>query len=329
MSFIFLLCAACVLDLLFGDPRWFPHPVRGIGRCATVLESLTRSLPLHPRSSGRLTVLLVLLVTATTCLLLLAGLSLLPPIFFWAGAAVLLYTTCAARDLVQHAQEVLRALDREDLPAARKALALMVGRDTQDLDEAGLIRACVESLAENMSDGIVAPLFWAVCGASLALPAGALGPAFGAVLGAMLYKAVNTMDSMFGYKNSQYLDFGSCAARLDDAVNCVPARLSAVALMLTAPLYRGSLSRAWRILRRDRRQHNSPNAGWPEAAVAGALGLQLGGTSFYGGKAVVKPFIGDPDTAFTRQHIRQTYIFVLGASLLCLLLFVVLYSCLI
>jgi adenosylcobinamide-phosphate synthase len=323
MSFLYILCAACLLDLLLGDPRWFPHPVRLIGRFAAGMESCTRRLPLAPRRSGGLTVLLVLLFTASTCLLLLALLSLLPPVFFWAGSTVLLYTTCAARDLVHHALHVLRALEREDLPAARQALALMVGRDTQTLDEAGLIRACVESVAENMSDGIVAPLFWAVCGASLALPAGPLGAVIGAVLGAMLYKAINTLDSMFGYKNSRYLDFGSYAARLDDLVNFFPARLSALALLVTAPLCGGKLTEAARILCRDHGQHSSPNAGWPEAAVAGALGLQLGGPSSYGGHIVTKPWIGDPYTAFQRQHIHQTCMLVLSASLLCLGWFIV------
>jgi adenosylcobinamide-phosphate synthase len=179
----------------------------------------------------------------------------------------------------------------------------------------------VESVAENMSDGITAPLFWATVGAILALPVGNLWSIVCAVLMAMLYKAISTMDSMFGYKNERYLDFGFCPARLDDLANLLPARISGLALVLVAPLCGGSLKNAWYILRRDRRQHASPNSGWPEAAAAGALGIQLGGEATYFGKIVSKPVIGEPRSLPLRQHILQVCRLALTASLLCLLLF--------
>ena len=198
---------------------------------------------------------------------------------------------------------------------------MIVGRDTDQLDEAGIIRACVESVAENMSDGITAPLFWATVGAVAGLPAGDPWPVVSAVTAAMLYKGTNTMDSMFGYKNSRYLEFGSCPARLDDLVNILPARISGLALVLAAPLCGCSMENSWRILRRDRSRHASPNAGWPEAAAAGALGLQLGGDSYYFGRLFRKPVLGDPLVSAGPQHILQVNRLVLSASLFCLLFF--------
>ncbi|CAK8724489.1 MAG: adenosylcobinamide-phosphate synthase [Candidatus Electronema aureum] len=321
MSFIYTLLAACILDLFFGDPRWFPHPVRIIGWFAAKMESFTRSLPLSERNSGSLTVLLVLLFTGCSCATLLFLVAQCSQPLFLAGTAFLLYTTIAARDLLRHAMQVHAALD-ESIEAARKQVALIVGRDTDQLNKPAVIRACVESVAENMSDGIIAPLFWATVGAVVALPAGGSWPAVCAVLAAMLYKAVSTMDSMFGYKNERYLHFGCCAARLDDWANLLPARISGLALVLAAPIYGGSLKNTWRILIRDRQQHASPNSGWPEAAAAGALGIQLGGESLYFGRIVSKPLIGDPLHLPTKQHILLVCRLVLAASLLCLLLFI-------
>ncbi len=320
MSFLPVLLAACLLDLLLGDPRWFPHPVRLIGWFAARMEHVTRRLSISERSSGSLTVLLVLLATGGTSAALLALLAQGPKLLLLAGTVFMLYTTIAARDLLRHALHVHAALD-ENLEKARQQVGLLVGRDTAQLDEPAVIRACVESVAENMSDGITAPLFWAATGAMLALPAGAHWPAACAALAAMLYKAVSTMDSMFGYKNERYLHFGFCPARLDDLANFLPARLSGFALVLAAPFSGGSLRAAWRILRRDCRNHASPNSGWPEAAAAGALGLQLGGAASYFGKIVSKPLIGDPLVSPERRHILHVCRLALTAALFCLLLF--------
>jgi len=320
MSFLFVLWFACLLDLLFGDPRWFPHPVRLIGWFATRMEIFTRSLSLSERNGGSLTVLLVLLVTGSICAAIFFILLRLPLPVFLIGAAFILYTTIAARDLTGHARQVYDALGT-DLESARRRVALIVGRDTDQLDEPGIIRACVESVAENMSDGIVAPLFWATIGAVFAFPAGGMWPVVCGVTTAMLYKAINTMDSMFGYMNEQYRDFGSCPARLDDVVNFIPARLSGLALVLAAPLCNCSMKNSWAILRRDRARHTSPNAGWPEAAVAGALSLALGGDSWYFGNLTSKPVLGDLLHAPVPNHILRANRLILTASTLCLLCF--------
>ncbi|MCI5121425.1 MAG: cobalamin biosynthesis protein, partial [Candidatus Electrothrix sp. AUS4] len=193
-------------------------------------------------------------------------------------------------------------------------------RDTDQLDTAGIVRACVESVAENMSDGIIAPLFWAVIGAVLGQIIADSSVIWG-VTAAMLYKAVNTMDSTFGYKNERYLQFGSCPARLDDAVNFLPARLSGTALVLAASLCGCDVKNSFHILIRDRRNHSSPNAGWPEAAMAGALRLQLGGTSSYFGELLKKPTIGNALEIPEAHHILLANRLVVLASLLCLLLF--------
>lgn len=319
MSFLPVLLLACLLDALLGDPRRFPHPVRLIGRFAIVAESFTRKLPLSAYNSGRLAVLMVLCSTGGTVLTLLFLFSRTPqPLFFFA-AALILYTTIAARDLIHHARQVVDALAL-DITLARKRVGMVVGRDTDQLDAAGIVRACVESVAENMSDGIVAPLFLAVTGAVFGEIL-ACCPIIWGVTAAMLYKAVNTMDSMFGYKNERYLHFGSCAARLDDAVNFLPARLSGCALVPAAFLCGCDMKNCFKILIRDRRNHSSPNAGWPEAATAGALRLQLGGTSSYFGELLEKPTIGDSLEIPGAHHIIQANRLVVTASLLCLSLF--------
>jgi adenosylcobinamide-phosphate synthase len=323
-SFPVILWSAVFLDLLFGDPRWFPHPVRLIGGLAVRLETWTRRLPLSARGSGCLTVALVLLSTAATVLLICLFLRRLSPAALSGGAVCILYTTIAARDLVRHAQAVHDSLGL-DLDQARRAVSMIVGRDTDSLDEAGIVRACVESVAENLSDGIIAPLFWAVVGAVAALPAGGAWPVICGVCAAMVYKGINTMDSMFGYKNEQYRRFGTCAARLDDAANFFPARLSGLAIVAAAPLCGADRRRAWEVLRRDHARHASPNAGWPEAAMAGALGLQLGGESRYFGTLSVKPLLGENIQTAVPDHIIRANVLVSAASLLCLVLVTVLF----
>jgi adenosylcobinamide-phosphate synthase len=252
-------------------------------------------------------------------------LTFLPKPLLFFGTAFLLYTSIAARDLLDHAVAVHAALD-ESIEAARQQVSLLVGRDTSQMDEAAIIRACVESVAENMSDGIIAPLVWATAGAVLALPATGIQPAACAVLAAMLYKAISTMDSMFGYKNERYQHFGCCPATLDDAANFFPARISGLAIVAAAPFYSGNLKQSWRILRRDCRNHASPNSGWPEAAAAGALGIQLGGEAVYFGKTVSKPLLGESLAPPLRQHILRACHVILTASFFCLLLFCSLFA---
>lgn len=222
------------------------------------------------------------------------------------GIAVL-WTTIAARDLVRHSHNIYQALAGHDLPTARQRLSLIVGRDTAHLDEAGVVRATVESVAESTVDGVTAPLFYALL----------FGP-----LGAIAYRAINTLDSTFGYKNERYLYFGWASARLDDAANWLPARLTVPAMVAAAALLGLAPRRAIAIARRDGRKHDSPNAGLAEATMAGALGVQLGGTNFYGGEALEKPCIGDPMEPLRSSHIRRanalmyvTTVLFLGAGL--------------
>lgn len=237
-------------------------------------------------------------------------------------AVFLLYTSVAMRDLIVHSKMVYRQLQNNDstsLDPARKAVAQIVGRDTAVLDKPGIIRATVETVAENMVDGVTAPLFYAVL-FSLFSPSTGISPIFLAVLGAFGYKAVNTMDSMFGYKNEQYLFFGRSAALTDDFVNFIPARLSGLLLIPAAALCGYNWKKSWKVFTRDRLAHASPNAAHPEAAVAGALGVELGGASQYFGKKVVKPVIGDNEREVEADDILRTNRLMLLASLLFLLI---------
>ncbi len=284
-----MLPLALLLDLLLGDPACLPHPVRLIGWLAGNTERICRIRRLNLYGAGFLTVLVVLGGTAGFFILPLRIFILWNP---WLGAAFslyILYTSIAARDLARHGQRVAEALRLKNLSMARQRLAMIVGRDTAALDEEEICRAAVESVAENIVDGITAPIFW--------------GAIFGPP-GAILYKAVNTMDSMFGYRNERYAKFGMAAARLDDIANFIPARLTAL-LIITAAfiLPRGDGCAAWRIWRRDHRCHKSPNSAHSETAAAGALGLQLGGVSSYFGRMVEKPTIGDFSTPCQPQHI--------------------------
>jgi adenosylcobinamide-phosphate synthase len=292
MIYPFQVLAAVILDFAIGDPRFLPHPVRLIGRLCTRCEAFFRAAVRDAVIAGALTTVTVLAVTASATTVLLVVLDMLSPLIADIAAILILYTTVAARDLARHSHKVYLHLEAGDLAAAKEAVAMIVGRDTEALDRDGVCRAAVETVAENTVDGVTAPLFCGLCCGLLA-PATGLGAIELTAVGAMLYKAANTMDSMFGYKNERYLEFGRVAARLDDAVNFLPARLSPVFMILAAALLRLDWRGALRIFLRDRLRHASPNAGHPEAAVAGALGLRLGGPSRYFGSIVEKPFIGD------------------------------------
>jgi adenosylcobinamide-phosphate synthase len=307
MRLEYQILTAFLLDLLLGDPRWLPHPVRCIGAFALALENPLRRIVLNPRVAGIVTVLVVVGGTGMSAgsLLYLAG--KLHPAAGDAVAVLLLYTSFACRDLIRHSHRVYAALRNNNLSEARRYVAMMVGRDTHRLDESGVIRAGVESVAENIVDGITAPLFFAAL----------FGP-----VGALAYKAVSTLDSTFGYKDVRYLRFGWAAARLDDAVNYVPARLT-VPLISIASAFLGFFpGRAIRICVRDGRAHASPNAGLSEAAVAGALGVQLGGVNHYGGEPVATPYLGDATRPLRRRDLLRVNALALSSSILCLLLLI-------
>jgi len=274
-----IVLAAVLLDLLLGDPRWLPHPVVFIGRLIKALEMLLRRRVSDELAGGVLLLALTVGITALSAWLLLQAAFLIHPVVGAALSALLGWTCLAARSLHRESNRVAEALRVGDMDGARRSLSCIVGRDTAGLDEPAIWRAAVETVAENSSDGVIAPLFCLMLG----------GPVL-----AIAYKAVNTLDSMVGYKNETYLRFGWASARFDDLANWIPARLTGLLMVAAAPLAGLSLKGAWWIMVRDGRNHASPNSGIPEAAAAGALGVQLGGASSYFGKRVDKPIIGDP-----------------------------------
>jgi adenosylcobinamide-phosphate synthase len=281
---------ALFLDLLLGDPRWLPHPICGIGWLAQCLESpLRRRLTL--RAAGIAAVGLVVGGTLCCVLLLLQIASWIHPLFADFVAIVLLYSCFAMHSLRQHALAVLRPLRSGDLVQARQKVAWLVGRDTQQLDEEEIVRATVESVAENTVDGVTAPLMFAL---------------IGGVPGAFFYKAVNTLDSTFGYKNLRYLQFGWAAARFDDLVNFIPARITALLVIPAAALCGFDWRASWQIFKRDRQQHPSPNGGQIEAAMAGALGVRLGGKNSYFGVLSQRPYLGDKHQLLIPEQILRT-----------------------
>lgn len=312
-----------LLDLILGDPRWLPHPVRLIGFFCYRLEALTRSRISSEYTAGCVTVLLVLaLILGSTAMILLAA-GFVSPLLAILVAVYLLYTTIAIRDLVAHSKAVYNALhDSESLVAARLAVARIVGRDTEALNRKGIVRACVETVAENMVDGVTAPLFYALL-ASLVAPITGVHPIFPALFGSMAYKAVNTMDSMFGYKNEIYVEFGRVAAKLDDFVNFIPARLTGLLIIPVAFILGLDWRNAIVVFKKDRLTHASPNAAHPEAAVAGALGVQLGGTSIYFGEEVVKPVIGDGMREIKENDILLTNRIMISGSFLFVIILLV------
>jgi len=298
--------AAMALDAVLGDPRWLPHPIRAVGALAAQMEAVTRKIIPAARAAGIVTVIVVVGSAGATVWLLVRAATAIHPALGDAASILLLATTLAARDLSGHALDVHRALAGGDLDGARKKAALMVGRDTDTLDAGETARAAIESVAENTVDGVTAPLLFAVLGGPVA---------------AMMYKAVNTLDSMFGYKTERYVQFGWAAARLDDVVNYLPARITAALVPLAAALAGARPLQALRCLLRDGGRHPSPNSGLTEAAMAGALGVRLGGVSSYCGVPSSKPFLGDPLEPLGKAHIRRAVALMAATYLLAALLF--------
>lgn len=305
-----ILLAAFILDCLFGDPRWLYHPICAIGTLIGKLEkAIRRVFPRNPKgeiAGGFLEVLIVLLFSGGVPLGILYLAYRLYPV-----AGILLetfwcYQLLAAKSLKTESMNVYRALREGTLADARYAVSMIVGRDTQELSEEGVVKAAVETVAENTSDGVIAPAFYMLLGGAPLM---------------FLYKGINTMDSMLGYKNDKYLYYGRCAAKLDDAANYIPARLSGI-LMAAAAVFAGLDSRkAFSVYRRDRRNHASPNSAQTESAMAGALGVQLAGNACYFGKLYEKPTIGDPERPVEAEDIRRACRLMYGTSILCLAFF--------
>ena len=282
---LILWSAVCgfLLDILLGDPAWLLHPVVVMGRGITWVEQHLRPrFPQTPRGEfwagvclAALLPTVTLAVTATVCALA----ARLHPAAEFTVQTIWCWQALAMRGLAEESRNVWRQLEKNDLPAARKAVGRIVGRDTEHLTAEGVTKAAIETVAENFSDGVAAPMLYMFLG--------------GAPL-AMVYKSINTMDSMVGYKNERYLYFGRAAAKLDDAANYIPARISALCWVAAAALTGRDWRGAWHIWRRDRRRHASPNSGQTEAACAGSLGIQLNGPAWYFGQLHEKPFVGDP-----------------------------------
>ena len=298
MGLAFPFLVGYLLDLLVGDPPGWPHPIRLLGRVIEYWEGVWY----RPRvAAGAIFWLAVMGTTLIGVLGLLGAVMILPRM---AGAAILtyfVYAGLATRGLHYESRRVEEALARGSLDEARTRLALVVGRDTTELGPEEMRRGVIETVAENLADGVVAPMFFTLL---LGLP------------GLFLYKAVNTMDSMVGYKNYRFARFGKVAARADDVLNFLPARLTAFIMVLAAGVAGLDPRGAWRILRRDAGNASSPNAGWPEAAMAGALGVRLGGPSTYFGQVVNKPFIGDPQQPLKAYHYPQAIRILYATSLI-------------
>jgi adenosylcobinamide-phosphate synthase len=306
MGLEYQLIIALALDLIIGDPRWFPHPVRAIGRFAMWLELPLRRRITNEIVAGMATASIVVVASAlVTGGIVLTGYAIHETVGTLISI-VLLYTGIAARDLEAHSTDVRLALDAGNMVEAAQRVGMICGRDTDDLDQPAMVRATVESVAENMVDGVTAPLFFAAIG----------GP-----VGIMMYKAVNTLDSTFGYKNEKYIDFGWASARLDDLANFIPARITALVVPVAAFVVGLKPVSAVTVYLRDRNKHPSPNAGQTEAAFAGALGLQLGGLSYYSGRPSHKPTLGDPIVPCTSIRIREANQLMLWTSALVLALF--------
>jgi adenosylcobinamide-phosphate synthase len=305
-----IFLGAYIIDILIGDPRWFPHPVVIIGKFINYLEAkILISSPLQKsdkRKSPNKKTGGVILWFAVVIPVYFITWGIVKGCFFinlWFGAIItvlLASMTLATRSLFDESKVVTDALNNGNIVEAREKLSMIVGRDTETLNEQEIYRAVIETVSENLSDGIVAPMFYL---------------AIGGVPLAMAYKAVNTLDSMVGYKNERYRDIGCFSAKIDDIFNWIPARLTGLIVVLAAFILRLNWKNSWKIMRRDGGNHSSPNSGIPEAAVAGSLGIQLGGENRYFGEIVRKPTIGDKIKEVNKQDVKKAWVIMFASSL--------------
>lgn len=310
MISLFACITGFVLDFLFGDPVWIYHPIRLIGNMIAQLEKLLRRIYRSAKSgellAGSLLCILVPLLSAGISYLCIRAAGRVHPILRYVLESFWCFQILAARSLSRESMKVTHELEKGDLTGARTAVSMIVGRDTDSLDEEGVVKATVETVAENTSDGVTAPLLFLLIG--------------GAPLG-FFYKAVNTMDSMVGYKNEKYLYFGRVAAKLDDILNYLPARISALLMILAAYLTGMNGKQAWKIFRRDRYKHASPNSAQTESVCAGALGIRLAGDAWYFGKLHQKEYIGDALRPIEKEDIHRSCVLMYATALLTMLLF--------
>lgn len=291
-------------DLIFGDPPKFPHPVKLIGRAIHFLENRLTPWKLSPAKQRFFGVILVLVIVGGTGALIwiiLLFSQWFHPILSSFLSIFFAYTTLSTRSLYDEAKKVLISLQQGNLVRARQEIGFLVSRETNHLEEREICRALIETVSENTSDGIVAPLFYLVIGGPIA---------------AMAYKAINTLDSMVGYKNDRYRYFGWASARVDDLANLIPARLTAFLFILSSLLIKEDWKNAWKVVWRDGSKNISPNSGYPEAAIAGALGIQLGGENIYFGKSEKKPLIGIPKSTVTLIEAKKSLHLMVSTSLI-------------
>lgn len=309
--------AACItgflLDFIFGDPVWLYHPVRVIGNFISfgekTLRKIFRKTPGGELAAGAVLWFLTAGLSFLIPFAVLAGAQMIHPVLRFLIESFWCYQILAARCLVNESGKVYDRLKENDLPGARKAVSMIVGRDTENLTVEGVTKAAVETVAENTSDGVTAPLLFLILG--------------GAPLG-FLYKAVNTMDSMLGYKNEKYLYFGRFPARMDDVFNYIPSRITALFMIAAAFLTGMDGKNAWKIYLRDRRKHASPNAAQTEAVCAGALRVRLAGDAVYFGRLYKKEYLGDSLRPIEAEDIRRAGRLMYVTAVLMLLIFGVL-----
>lgn len=295
------IAIAFVLDILIGDPRWLPHPIRMIGKCIEYLETLLRKVFRSERTAG---IFLTGIIVLGSYLITFKIISLFygfGKVWGLTASIIIIFYSLSIRDLLKETGGVLKALKSGNLPKARSNLSRIVGRDTHNLSEQQVAAGCIETSAESSVDGIIAPLLYAFIG----------GPAF-----AMAYKSINTLDSMVGYKNEKYNNFGWASAKLDDVANFIPARIAAIILPISSFICGADYSNSIRIVKRDGQKHPSPNSGIPEAAIAGALKIRLGGPSVYNGIPSNKPFIGDPINNIDLDDISNTTRIVMVSAII-------------
>jgi len=304
---------AMIIDFIIGDPAWFPHPIIYIGKLINSLDKRVRSI-CKSEKALKLGGGIIVIIVALTCFLIpftVLKLTRGVPLLHHILNIIILWTTLAARCLHKEGIKIYYSLKRNDLEDTRLKLSYIVGRDTKELTEKEIIRADVETIAENTSDGVIAPLLFAMIG--------------GAPL-AMLYKGINTMDSMLGYMNEKYKDIGFFPAKTDDVFNYIPARITGIIMCIVSPIVKGNIFFSFKIMLRDRKNHKSPNCGYPESAAAGALKIQIGGINKYFGEVFYKPTIGDKIKELNLSNIINTIKLMYAAEITTFLMGALIYG---
>lgn len=302
--FNIVLLIALFLDFLFGDPHYRLHPIRLVGDAIHLLTKVLRTVRLNETAGGMILVLLTLALTLTVYWAVTLFLSRISGTIALLFDGYVTYSCLALKDLIDHTKRVVDPLKSGDLTEARKAIAMVVGRDVRLLDETGISRAVVETLAENFVDGFISPVFWYVVGGILGYALGA-SPVMWAVSSMLAFKIISTLDSMVGYKNAEYIHFGRAGAKCDDLMNFIPARLALILLFMGTWVCRFNATAGIRIALRDRLKHDSPNAGHAESFMAGALSIRLGGPTSYPHGTIEKPWLGAENPDASPAHIRD------------------------